>query len=108
MDEDLDKIKEKKLKQLKSQMEKQEEEEERRQDLEAQKKQLLRKILTTDARSRLSNLRMAKPDFTERVELQLIQLARSGRIDLPLTDEQLKQILKKLQKNKRSFNIRRK
>lgn len=108
MDEDLDKIKEKKLKQLKSQMEKQEEEEERRQELEAQKKQLLRKILTTDARSRLSNLRMAKPDFTERVELQLIQLARSGRIDLPLTDEQLKQILKKLQKNKRSFNIRRK
>lgn len=108
MDEDLDKIKEKKLKQLKSQMEKQEEEEERRQDLEAQKKQLLRKILTTDARSRLSNLRMAKPDFTERVELQLIQLARSGRMDLPLTDEQLKQILKKLQKNKRSFNIRRK
>ncbi|KXB06905.1 hypothetical protein AKJ51_02495 [candidate division MSBL1 archaeon SCGC-AAA382A20] len=107
-DENLEKIKEEKLKKLKSQMEQEGDEEKRREQLEQQKKQLLRQILTSDARSRLSNLRMAKPDFTENIELQLIQIARSGRIDLPITDEKLRKILKKLQQDKKSINIKRK
>lgn len=105
---DIDDLKEEKLKELKSQMERKGEEEEKRKRIQQQKKQLLRKILTSEARSRLSNLRMAKPEFTENVELQLIQIARTGRVDLPITDEQLQQILKKLQKNKKSINIKRK
>ncbi len=108
MEEDLDELKQKKMKQLKSQMEQEEKMEEQKKQLEQQKKRVLRQILTTDARSRLSNLRMAKPDFTENVEMQLIQLARSGKINLPITDEQLRKILKKLQKGKRSINIKRK
>lgn len=107
MDEDLDKLKEKKMEQLKAQMEQEQQGEEKRKEIEKQKKQLLRQILTTEARSRLSNLRMAKPQFTERIELQLIQLARSGRLDLPITDEQLKNLLKKLQSDKKSINIKR-
>ncbi|MFP4005195.1 MAG: DNA-binding protein [Candidatus Hadarchaeia archaeon] len=51
---------------------------------------------------------MARPKFTERVENQLIQIARTGRVETPLSDEQLKKILKKLQDNKKSINIRRK
>lgn len=106
--EDIEEIKEKKLQELKSKVEEKEIEEERRKELEKQKKQLLRKILTSDARSRLSNLKMARPQFTERIELQLIQLARTGKIKLPINDDQLKGILKKLQKNKKSINIKRK
>lgn len=108
MGEDLDKIKEKKMEQLKSQMEQGEREEERKKELEKQKKEMLRKILTSEARSRLSNLRMAKPQFTERIELQLIQLARSGRINTPISDDQLRKILKKLQQDKKSIDIKRK
>ncbi|KXA95731.1 hypothetical protein AKJ65_00950 [candidate division MSBL1 archaeon SCGC-AAA259E19] len=107
MSEDIDKIKERKLRELKSQMESGKEEEKKREELEKQKKQLLRKILTSEARSRLANLRMARPEFTERVELQLIQIARTGRIDLPINDDQLQRILKKLQQNKKSINIER-
>ncbi len=108
MGEDLDEIKEKKMEELKGQMEGQEAEKARKKQMEKQKKALLKQILTTEARSRLSNLRMAKPDFTERVEMQLIQIAKTGRVDLPINDDQLKKILKKLQGNDKSINIERK
>lgn len=108
MDDDLEDIKKKKMENMKSEMEKSQAQEEKKKQVEQMKKQMLRKILTSDARSRLSNLRMARPDFTERVENQLIQIARTGRIETPLTDEQLKKILKKLQNDKKSINIRRK
>lgn len=108
MGEDIEKVKERKLRELRAKMEEEELEEAKRKELEKQKKQLLRKILTSDARSRLTNLRMARPQFTERIELQLIQLARTGRVDLPINDGQFKKILKKLQKNKKSISIERK
>ena len=108
MDEDLEDIKKKKLEELKAQKEQQEAQKQQKEQLEKQKKQLLRKILTSEARSRLANLRMARPDFTERIELQLIQIAKTGRIELPIDDDQLQKILKKLEGDKKSINIRRK
>lgn len=108
MSEDIEDLKKEKLRQLKGQEQKKEIEQEKKKELEKQKKKLLRKVLTSDARSRLSNLRLAKPDFTEKIELQLIQIARTGRIDLPITDEQLQKILKKFQNNKKSIDIKRK
>jgi len=77
------------------------------QQLELQKQALLRKILTPEARQRLTNLKMVRPEFTEQLELQLIQLAQKGKLPIPLTDEQLKQILIQLQSQKRETKIRR-
>jgi len=108
MAENLDELKEKKKEEMKSQMEDREAAEERSKQMEKQKQALLKKILTTEARSRLSNLRMAKPEFTKNVEMQLIQVAKTGRMDLPLDDDQLKKILKKLQSGKESIDIKRK
>ncbi len=78
------------------------------QQLEAQKENLLRSILSPEARQRLTNLKMVKPEFTEQLELQLIQLAQQGKISTPLADEQLRQILVQLQSRKREPTIRRK
>ena len=75
--------------------------------IEAQKQQLLRQILTPEARQRLTNLKMIKPEFTEQLELQIIQLAQTGKLPIPLTDKQLKQILQQLQPKKREITIRR-
>jgi len=75
--------------------------------IEVQKQALLRRILTSDARSRLTNLKMVKPEFAEQLELQLIQLAQQGRINIPVTDEQLKEILVKIQSGRRELKIRR-
>ena len=77
------------------------------QQLEQQKQALLRSILTSEARQRLTNLKMVKPDFTAQLELQLIQLAQQGKLPTPLGDEQLKQILIQLQGRRRETKIRR-
>lgn len=77
------------------------------QQLELQKHALLRSILTSEARQRLTNLKMVKPDFTAQLELQLIQLVQQGKLPIPLGDEQLKQILIQLQASRRETKIRR-
>ncbi len=82
-------------------------EEQRKAELELQKQALLRRILTPEARQRLSNLRMVRPDLVQQLEMQLIQVAQTGRVPLPITDEQLKQILAHLQSTRREIRIRR-
>jgi programmed cell death protein 5 len=75
--------------------------------LEAQKQALLRQILSPEARQRLNNLKMVRADFTEQIELQLIQMAQMGKLPMPLSDAQLKQILLQLQSRKRETKITR-
>ena len=77
------------------------------QQIEMQKQAILRRILNSDARQRLTNLKMVKPEFAEQLELQLIQLAQQNRVSIPITDEQLKEILQKLQSQRREIKIRR-
>lgn len=79
--------------------------EQMRRELEAQKKQAMMQILTPEARSRLANLRLTKPEFVEQIELQLIQLAQMGRVQSKITDQQLKELLRKLSGQKREINI---
>lgn len=77
------------------------------QQIEMQKQVVLRRILTPEARQRLTNIKMVKPEFATQLELQLIQLAQTGRINIPITDEQLKEILIRLQAQRRETKIRR-
>ncbi len=70
------------------------------------KERFLKALLTSEARLRLTNIRMAKPEFANTVEEYLIQLANSGKIREPLTDEEFKQLLMVIQKPKRDFKIR--
>ena len=79
-----------------------------RQEMEAQKRQIMMQILTPEARSRLANLRLTRPDYVNQIELQLIQLAQTGRIASKITDEQLKELLRKLAGQKKEINITRK
>ena len=80
---------------------------ESRRQLEAQKQAALKLILTPEARQRLTNIRMVKPEFAEQIELQLIQLAQAGRIKVPITDDQLKEALARLQSQRKEIRIRR-
>jgi programmed cell death protein 5 len=77
------------------------------QQLEMQKQSILRRILTPEARQRLTNLKMVKPDFANTLELQLIQLVQSGKVQTPITDEQLREILMRLQGQRREIKITR-
>ena len=77
------------------------------QQVERQKQSIIRQILTPEARQRLANIRMVKPEFAEELEMQLIQLAQSGRLQQQISDEQLKKTLVQLQSQKREVKIRR-
>jgi len=107
-DDELDELRRRKLSALQRQMSDEQRSAQMQQQLEAQKENLLRSILSPEARQRLTNLKMVKPEFTEQLELQLIQLAQQGKISTPFADEQLRQILVQLQSRKREPTIRRK
>jgi len=77
------------------------------QQVEVQKQAVLRQILAPEARQRLSNIKMVRPEFAEQLELQLIQLAQTGKVGLPISDEQLKEALVRMQSQKRDVRIRR-
>jgi len=104
---DIEDIRRKRMQELQQKAAESEVQEQARQELEMQKKQVLMQILTPEARGRLANLRLTKPEFVEQVELQIIQLAQMGRIQSKINDEQLKELLKKLTGQKREINITR-
>ena len=68
---------------------------------------MLRILLTSEARERLMNIRMVKPDISKIVEDNIIRLASTGKLSPPITDEYIKQLLQSIQKPKREFKIRR-
>ena len=76
--------------------------------LAAQKELILKQILSSDARLRLNNVRMVKPDLSNLVENYLINMASQGKFNSQISDEQLKQILMSMQQPKRDFKINRK
>lgn len=106
---DIEELRRKRMQQLQQQAAQQsseaESQERMNRELEAQKKQAMMQILTPEARSRLANLRLTRPEFVDQIELQLIQLAQMGRVKAKITDEQLKELLKKLAGQKRDINI---
>ena len=106
-EDELDALRKRRMVELQQRMVEEQQQAQAQQQLEGQKQALLRKILTPDARRRLTNLNLVKPEFTQQLELQLIQLAQQGRISLPITDKQLKELLVKLQAGKRDYTIRR-
>jgi programmed cell death protein 5 len=106
-DEELDEIRKRRLLAMQQRMGDEQKQAQAERQLEAQKQALLRQILSPEARQRLTNLNMVKPEFTEQLELQLIQLAQAGKLPIPLSDAQLKQILIQLQSRKRETKIRR-
>ena len=67
----------------------------------------LPQILTPDARDRLANIRVANPQLAESVEIQLIQLAQSGRIQGVINDAMLRDILRKVAPAHREITIER-
>ena len=75
--------------------------------LKAQKEMLLKQVLSGDARLRLNNVRMVKPDLADLVENYILNLSVQGKISGQISDEQLKQILSSAQQPKRDFKFNR-
>ena len=102
-DAELEQLKQKRMLEMRTQTATESE----RAKVEGAKQAALRMILEPEARQRLTNIRMIKPEFAEQVELQLIQLAQSGRVTTPITDLELKQLLIQITPKRKGFNIKR-
>lgn len=76
-------------------------------DKRAMREGVLRMALTSEARQRLANVKMVKPELASSIEEYVIQLASSGRLKSALDDEQVKQMLVALQGKKREIKIKR-
>ncbi|MEM4789765.1 MAG: DNA-binding protein [Ignisphaera sp.] len=73
---------------------------------EARRQEILRAILTPEARERLYNIKLVRPEIAKIVEDRLIALAVQGRITRPLTDEELKSILEEIySRTRREYRI---
>jgi len=106
-EEEVEELRRRRLLELRRRLAQEQQRIQMQQQIEMEKQAILRRILTSDARQRLTNLKMVKPEFADQLELQLIQLAQQGKINVPVTDEQLKEILIRLQSGRREIKIRR-
>ncbi|MHA1616023.1 MAG: DNA-binding protein [Candidatus Njordarchaeales archaeon] len=104
-EEELNALLAKRRAELEKLLRRQEEERERAAQEEMARETILRSILTDEARERLARIKLARPEFARIIEDQLILLARSGRITEPITDDQLKEFLKKLTSRRREGAI---
>ncbi|MHA1673777.1 MAG: DNA-binding protein [Promethearchaeota archaeon] len=104
-DEELQKLREQRMAEMAQQQQAQQQQAaaqaHQKQTLDAQKQMLLAQILTSDARARLANIKLARTEFAEALEMQLIQAFQSGSLrgKIPLKDEYFKSLLVQLQNN---------
>ncbi len=106
-DPELEAIRQRRMAELQQQAQNQAVQEEQAKRMEMQRQSILRQILTPEARDRLANIRLANPQMADSVEMQLIQLAQSGRLQGVIDDTMLRSILGQIAPRHREINIER-
>ncbi|MBN2330186.1 MAG: DNA-binding protein [Candidatus Aenigmarchaeota archaeon] len=76
--------------------------------IEELKKQLMTKMLSKEAFERLGRVRAVNPELASQVELYLIQVYQTGKMQDKISDRKMKDILGLIsQHKKRDFRIKR-
>lgn len=78
---------------------------EQRRQFEMMKKEMLAKFLTKEARERLGNVRISRPDIAEEVENMILQSAMANRLKSVIDDKKLKELLQAISQPKREQKI---
>ncbi len=74
---------------------------------EAERAEILRRVMTPEARERLGRIRLAKPEVAAAVEQQVFSLAASGRLQRAIDDATLRALLERIMPERREINITR-
>jgi programmed cell death protein 5 len=75
---------------------------------EAALERVLQQVLDSEARERLTRIRMSRPELADAVTRQLVALAQQGRLARRLTDADLRTILAQVPSDGRDIKITRK
>lgn len=73
----------------------------------AERAEMLRRVLTPEARERLARIRLTKPEVAQAVEQQVLSLAASGRLARAVDDTTLRALLERIMPERREINITR-
>jgi len=74
---------------------------------ELQKQEVLRRVLSPEARERLANIKLVRPELAKALEEYLVNLALSGRLNRVIDDDELKEILRQIdERGRRDIRIR--
>ncbi len=95
-DKELEEIKRRKMLELQQRLLEEQRRREEEALREAKKQEILRRLLTPEARERLNNIRIVKPEVANFVEEQLIALAQTGRLPIPVGEDVIKRILEQI------------
>ena len=68
--------------------------------IEAMKQEILRKVLTKEAKERLGRVKMVNPVLATQLETYLLQLYQAGQIKKAIDDSMLRKILESFTKKK--------
>jgi programmed cell death protein 5 len=74
---------------------------------EAERFEVMRRLLTPEARERLARIRLAKPEVAASIEQQIMSLAASGRLQRQIDDDTLRALLERIMPEKREIHITR-
>src|SRR3989442_4791831 len=108
MDEDeLDTIRRRKMAELQQAQVQAQAEQQYRDQQQAQRQQILRQILTPEARERLGRIELPDPELKENIENQLIALAQSGLAPRMIGGPSLQPILEPESARQRDIKIER-
>jgi programmed cell death protein 5 len=73
---------------------------------EEQFKEAASQYLTSEAQSRLENVRAARPEQASTIEQQIAQLGMTGRLNGKLDDSELKDMLKELNEKGSDYSVK--
>ena len=106
-DPELEAIRQRRMAEMQQSAQQQAQQQEQARQIEAQKQSILRQIMVPEARDRLANVKLANAQLAANGENQVIRLYQSGRLNGPITDPMLREILQSMVPQQREIHIER-
>ena len=101
-DRELEELRQRRLQEMQAQAEQQLAQEQERVAIEAQVQGALRQLMSAEAKERLAQVRVARPEIAKAVEQRIMALARDGELTALIDDATLQKMLTPLSRRRKT------